>query len=438
MPRLGVPMPLSSNLIDLPDIPPAVWLLLTEVVRSTSWQDSRKRIKSILPVLRDQSENFFVDSAKRLNYDRNPTKLDFHMHGSLDLLAGHGCMDFKCRMQAADRLARSVGLIADRVWLSDTLSDRFLDFGRVTNAKLDEVIADVFVLMRLLPLIQAGIVRFTSQVMPACPDCITKFDAQVESITEELFRIFKRDFRLQQRGSGGYSVNTGKCFEPPLVMVSRANDLAEIPSTRSYAEFAIKKEVSSIMWVAREASLSKGSILSNSRLGLSGLLQQEGRLIDRRGLLFLDKEREFSVPWVSDLDALQIVQLREEASTALPAFRLSLAKAMSFPDSTFEGRESLGSIIEELQDQAQQVRSELELQQTSSTRYWKTTYALLGLGLSAYGVASDQLPAAIGGLLHVINLLIGHKTGHETEVARLTTRPGYVLVKARDLLEHAH
>lgn len=221
-------------------------------------------------------------------------------------------------------------------------------------------------------------------------------------------------------------------------MVSRSHNLSEIPSTRSYAEIAIKKEVSSMMWVAREAALSRGSILSNSRLGLSGLLHQEGRLTDRRSLLFLDKEREFSVPWVSDLDAQQIVQLRKEASKALPAFRLSLARAMAFSDSTFEGRKTPGSIIEELQDQAQQVRSELELRRISSARYWKTTYALLGLGLSAYGVASDQLPAAIGGLLPVLNLLIGHKSGQEAEITKLTTRPGYVLVKARDLLEHAH
>lgn len=431
-------MPPSSKIVDLPDVPPALWLLLTEVARSTSWNDSRKRIRSILPILRDQSENFVFDSAKRLNYNRNPTKFDIHMHGSLDLLAGQGCMDLECRLQAANRLARSVGLIADRVWLSDTLSDRFLDFGRSTNAKLDEVIADVFVLLRLLPLIEAGIVRFTSQVMPACQDCISKFDSQVESITDDLYRIFKRDFHLQPRGKGGFSVNTGKCFEPPLIMVSRSNNLDQIPNTRSYAEYAIQKEVSSMMWIAREAALSRGSILSNSRLGLSGLLHKEGRLVDRRGLLFLEKEREFSVPWVSDLDARQIVQLRQEASKALPAFRISLARAMAYSDNAIEGRDAPGSIIEELQNQAQQVRSELEIKQISSARYWKTTYSLLGLGLSAYGVASGQLPAAIGGLLPVINLLIGHKTGQEAEAARLTTRPGYVLVKARDLLEHAH
>ena len=431
-------MTLSSKLIDLPDIPPAIWLLLAEVVRSASWEDSRKRIKSILPILRDQSENFIIDSSKRLNYDRDPTKFDIHVHGSLDLLSGQGCVHYECRVRTAERLARSIGLIADRVWLSDTLTDRFLDFGRVTNAKLDEVIADIFVLVRLLPLIQAGIVRFSSQVMPVCKDCIAEFDAQRERTTEELFKTFKNDFRLNKRGNAGFSVSTGKCFEPPLIMVSRNKSLDEIPSTRSYAEFAISKEVNSMMWVAREAALSGGSIFSNSRLGLSGLLYQEGRLNNRRELLLLDKEREFSVPWVSELNAQQIVQLREEAALALPAFRLSLAKAMSFSDRTLESSNKTGTIIEELQDQAQQVRSELELKRTSSARYWKTTYVLLGLGLSAYGVASDQISAAIGGLLPVINLLINHKSGHESELAKLTTRPGYVLVKARDILEHAH
>ena len=63
---------------------------------------------------------------------------------------------------------------------------------------------------------------------------------------------------------------------------------------------------------------------------------------------------------------------------------------------------------------------------------------MLGLALSAYGVATDQVVPGVAGLLPVLQLLISHKTGHEADVAKLTTRPGYVLVKAQDLLEHAH
>lgn len=423
---------------ELPDVPPALSLLLAEVAQCTSWQDARLRIKDILPTLRDQSEHFLVESAERLSYSRDALRFEIHLHGGLDLLMGDGCINLECRIHAADRVARSVGLIADRVWLTDTLSEKFLSFGRATNAKLDDVMSHVVVLARLLPLIKAGIIRFRSPWIPTCAGCAAEFDHQVDHTASEMTQVFRRDFRIEQREDGGFTAHTGKCFEPPLVLRSYKSDMDAIPTARSYAEYAIAREVRSTLWVAREASLTGGSILSNSRLGLSGLLQQEGRLPDRRSLLLLDRERELSVPWVSELDAAQIVQLREEASKALPAFRNCIAKALSLSDSEVNPSRSSNSIVAELREQAQEVRSELEIKRASSSRYWKTTYGLLGLGLSAYGVATDQLLPGVGGLLPVLQLLIGHKSGHEADVAKLRTRPGYVLVKAQDLLAHSH
>jgi hypothetical protein len=90
-----------------------------------------------------------------------------------------------------------------------------------------------------------------------------------------------------------------------------------------------------------------------------------------------------------------------------------------------------------LREQAEIVKSELTIARKNSGRYWKTTYGLLGLGLSAYGVASDQIIPGVGGLLPLIQLLINHKAGHGKDVDKLTSRPGYVLVKAQDILAHA-
>jgi hypothetical protein len=60
------------------------------------------------------------------------------------------------------------------------------------------------------------------------------------------------------------------------------------------------------------------------------------------------------------------------------------------------------------------------------------------LGLSAYGVGADEIIAGAGGLLAVIHLLIDHKSGQEAGVSKLTTKPGYVLMKAQDILAHNH
>ncbi|MDR3714068.1 MAG: hypothetical protein P4L51_14710 [Puia sp.] len=424
-----------SELVDLPNVPPALPLLLNEIIRGKTWKESRKRIKDMMMTLREQSEGYAYGDALTMSYNDDPAIFNVHLHGALDLLSGAGCMSPECRINSAKRLASSIGLIADRVWLSDTLSSRFINFGRITNAKLDEIISDVLVLSELFPLIKDGIVRFSPPVRPTCTSCIETFDEQVLDISQSVAHVFRRDFRIKSQSDGGYSIYTGKCFEPPLIMTSVDDSLNDVPPLKIYTRNTAYNEINSILWSAREASISKGSILSNSRIALSGLLHQEGRLLDRRNLLFLDNEREFSIPWVAELSPSQIIELRYEVSKTLPLLRALLAKSMAYSDTNIT---QPNSIIDQLKYQAEEVRTELELKKQNSFRLWRTTYSILGLGLSAYGVTTQQIPAAIGGLLPIINLLITHKTNQHSEMSKLLTRPGYVLVKAKDILTHSH
>lgn len=419
---------------NLPYVPPALLLILNELQGCTSQSDARRRLKGMLSDLRDQSEVFQLENIERKGYSRNPLHFDIHLHGALDLLSSAGCSDLRCRVQAAERLARSVGLVADHVWMTDLLSERFIEFGRATNAKLDAVLDDVLVLSGLLPLILAGVVRFRPPIIHTCTACHMAFNNQVEITAAELHKKFRRDFKVNRQEGGGFIADTGKCFEPRLYFHS-IDQIADLPNANEFAKHTINEELHSIFWTAREASITGGAVFSNSRLGLAGLLQNEGRLPDRRSLIMFDKDRELNVPWVSELNALQIVQLRQEASKALPAFREQISKALSAPD--LDHSNSPDSIISELREQSHEVRSELEAQRTHSSRYWKSTYSLLGLGLSAYGIATDQIFPGVAGLLPVLQLLIAHNTGHETEIAKLTSRPGFVLVKAQDILAHA-
>jgi hypothetical protein len=422
---------------DLPDVPPALLLLAEELPSCESLVDMRRRIKGMLRDLRDQSEAFASESIGRRKQSKDPLRFEIHLDGALDLLSGKGCQGLPCRVAAAGRIARSVGLIADRVWLTDLLSEKFIDFGRPTNAKLDDVLYDFTVLAPLLPLIQAGIVRFRSPWFSTCEDCATYFAHQVENTAKDLSRTFSSEFRIEKHPGGGFMARTGRCIEPPLMSRSISREMKRVPSARKFAENWIGDQVRGSLWTAREASLTGGSVFSNSRIGLAGLLHNNGRNVDLHTLLLLDKEREFSVPWVSDLDASQILQLREEASSALPAFRERMARAMSVSSSDSLPSTDSSDVIADLREQAADVRAELETKQKYSARYWKVAYGLLGLGISAYGVAADQLLPGVGGLLPVIQLLINHKTGHEAEVAKLTSTPGFVLVKARDILSHA-
>ena len=423
---------------DLPDVPPAVLLLVAEAAQSKDWTSARKRIKAILKDLRDQSEAYQASGLARQTANSKPLEFDIHLHGGLNLFDRRGaCMDLHCRLHTADKLARSMGLIADRIWITDYLTEKFIDFGRATNEKLDAIVADVMVLVRLWPLIAAGILRFRSPWVMSCEGCLSHFENSIRLASREVATKFANEIKITTSPDGGYTAETGNCFEPPLWLHS-LEGATKHPTSQHLAEEIIYEQVRSALWVGREAAMFGGSIFSNSRVGLAGLLQQEGRFGSKKQLTLLDDERAIQVPWVSELDAAQIIELRQEASLALPLFREKMAKALSINESSEPNATTSAEFVQELREQAAEVRSELEATKKNSARFWKTSYGLLGLGLSAYGVATDQILPGVGGLLPLINLLINHTTGHEKEITKLTYRPSYVLVKAQDILGHAH
>lgn len=418
---------------ELQDVPPTLPLLMNELPSCTSLKQMRRRVREMLPELRDQSENFQVHQIRRRIDPKERLVFDVHLHGAMDLLSGRGCSSLDCRLTVADRLARSVGLIADRVWLTDLLTEKFVDFGRSTNARIDEVLADVLVLSRILPLIKAGIVKFRSPWAATCDHCLRSFEGRIDDATKELVNIFRKEFRVD-KGEDGFVAHTGRCIEPHLTFQLPKRVSNRAPSAISFAKRWVSGELRSAAWVAREASMTGGAVFSNSRIALAGLLQQDGQPVDLGTLLLMDRERELNIPWVTELSASQVVDLREEASSALPALREMLCRYLSAHD--MEKPASV-DFVAELRQQATDVRSELESKRKHSARYWKATYTILGLALSAYGVAADEVAAGVGGLLPMIRLLIEHKSDHEHAVSRIVSRPGFVLVKAQDILAHS-
>ena len=428
---------------DLPDVPPAVFLLVRELVSGDelirkTWADKRQRIKSMLSELRDQSEVYWGENLSQKIAAPKPLEFDIHLHGGLDLFGTSGCSDFSCRMVAADRVSSSMGLIADHIWITDHFTERFINFGRATNAKLDMVIEDTIILMRIFPLISAGILRFRSPIQATCVSCSDYFDTQVHAIAKQLAPEFQKQIKITPKPDGGFFAETGTCFSPPLWLHWPSSNKAHDCSPISMIEGVIRTQIRTALFIARQTAESGGAIFSNSRIGLAGLLQQEGRFNGRKQLMMLDKQRTLNVPWVSELNPSQILQLRQEASSALPIFRERMARALSVTIELGEGITNVDSLMQELREQAAQVRAELAIKQKHSAKFWKTTYGLLGFALSAYGVATDQVLPGAAGLLPLIKLLIDHNSGDEQEIANLTSRPSYVLVKAQDILQHAH
>ena len=125
-----------------PDVPPALVLLYVEIfIKTGEYAEARKRLKALLPELKNQSRVYQLENAGR-HGTASSGSMDIYLDGGLDLFNGAGaCQSWSCREQQATHIARSIGLIADTIWITDHLTDRFCDFGRVTNSKLDRVLS---------------------------------------------------------------------------------------------------------------------------------------------------------------------------------------------------------------------------------------------------------------------------------------------------------
>lgn len=426
---------------DLPDVPPAALLLITEVYsKAKTWADARKLLKGLLPELKAQSQAYDLQRFSKSIESSNKGEFDIHLDGALNIFArsSGGCADLDCRIAAVERMTRSIGLIADRIWVTDYLTETFCDFGRTTNAKLDSVIGDTLILGKLMPLVSAGILRFKSPWIPSCQGCLKHFEDRVDQITDDLVLAFKDGFRLEDMGEKMYTLHTGAVYSPPIVirLLPGPTTPDAPPDVDRYIRQIVHDAVRSTMWAGREAAASQGSIFSNSRIGLAGLAHQEGRFQSVDDLRVLDERRSVDLPWVKELSPAQIMELRQEASRALPQLRELMATRLVFRE-TDNAKGSADDFVGELRQQAAEIRDELQIINRNSARFWRQPFTILSLGAAALGVATDQPLAAVGGLLALWQFLGTHEPGNEKEVEKLKCRPGFVLIKAHDLLAHA-
>lgn len=422
---------------DRADIPPAVPLLLEELRagRLDTFEDARVRFKRLLPELRSQSEWFL--SREPVEAEKAPSRsLDIYVAGGMDLFDPYAtCPSVSCGLKVAEQFCRSVGLLGDTVWVTDFLSDLFVGRRALSNERILSLIRHTLVLSELEPLIQAGVVRFRTAPEPLCLACERELDRRIAKISDYLIQLFDSELELSER-DGRVMVSTGDLFYPRVSLSAPQEVSVEDGDALSTAVWNfIGDAVRRGLWTARQAGPSGGSVFSNSRVAMAACAYIEGMAADGHQLRLLEASRELTIPYVSYLTPAQVLQLRNEADSALPAFRESLVKAL---EAAPRKPEAVQDSIAALREQAIEVRGELESTKKHAGRFWKTTYATLGFGACAYGASTGDIPLAVGGLLPLLQLMVSHKAGTEKDVDKLKRRPGYVLVKAQDILAHAH
>lgn len=184
----------------------------------------------------------------------------------------------------------------------------------------------------------------------------------------------------------------------------------------------------------------QGAMFSNSKIGLAGILAEEGRFGDRDTLQAFEGQRAASLPWVEGLSIPQTLELRAEAQQALPSLRAFLSRTLAARPLAEQVPISPGDYVAELREQAAAVESELKIATSKHRSLARNSLGILSLGISAYGIASDSMSpvAGLAQLLATLGLLHEIHDPNAQLLEREKSKPGYVLVAAKSILARAH
>lgn len=264
---------------------------------------------------------------------------------------------------------------------------------------------------------------------------MAEFERRLGQLSDDAVAGFGGELVVERSDDGGH-VDVSVLYDPSVFMhfppaFSNSRTDSEIKA------YFIHQAVRSTVWDARSAGWISGSVFSNSPVGISALLSAEGEAFGPPELRAFAAERTANLPWVAGLTIEQTLALRDAANSALPRLREFMARRLSRTSAAGNGHAWIDTVAE-LREEAQHVRSELEIATARSPSLRRNAAGILGLTVSAACLIADSPgAAALTGLLSTLALVHGVEGGSQRHQAELRSRPGYVLVAARDILQHA-
>lgn len=206
---------------------------------------------------------------------------------------------------------------------------------------------------------------------------------------------------------------------------------------REYYTETVRGEIQEMMLEQMAAATMHAAMFSSSRLHLLATRNIEKRLPNLEDIEVWEDLRSAQLPWIRNLNPQEIVNLREEAAVALPLFREVVASALIEPN--IDSDERAQEIVHMLRAEAAEVSGELDSLKKPQTHVIRNIVgASLGMTISVYGLATGAATESAALLLGLLALLHGDSKEDHKKQQALTSRPGYVLVKAKEFLTHAN
>lgn len=428
------------------NLPPVIRILLSERKHLLS-TDFEKSIRRLIPELRRQAK-WTLDN---FDYEKNLAAKSFGAFATLpaaatDPFTRYGaCAGLECRGEAAKTFCRTIGLYADTAILTDHFTAHLSFKQRFSPEDYWRFSSDLMVLWILEPLIKAGIIRFRSPILSFCKVHHQEFEnravevarAVLPAFTQDLdVNVIKNNLVITFTGAGGQQLNRAL----PLTARRRAeikNSSSLLEYGRAFCHRLLEHDVNIMMFEHMEAIRNKAALLSTSRLHMLAVKEVEREKSDLGHIEVWEDKRSAFLPWINLLSPTEIMQLREEAADALPRFRESVGRVLIDPGR--EREDDTEEVIHMLREEAAEVKAELaKLKKSGRSVLRNAVGGTLGFTLAFYGLATGAATESSALLLGLLALLHNDSLKEHEQVQKIQTRPGYVLVKAEEMLRHAH
>lgn len=428
------------------ELPPGLSLLMDELTgdfsSSEEFAHSYKRIAKDVAM---QSETSFESFDYFDKGSDGSGGLVITASGGLNPFSEHYlCSQPSCRVKATREIARTLGLYGDIVVVPDTLSYVLAGITKPTYGQLRWIATQLLVLKELEPLFRTGVMRFSSGRMSLCSSCLSTMEAQIKACVEELsdqldeylhVDLYEEQIAISATGPLEGPTSLWKKLTQADKKLLKSGVTAKELAKETYLE-TVEDRVRSTLFELSFARGASSLLMSTARTELFALRSFDEHAPALNDLAVWEQARSVQLPWVNGLSTEEIVQLRHEASNALPAFRETFVRHIASPSANVA---SVAERIGVLCEGASQVERELKALNPAGEGAFRNVAGALGITVSVYGFATGFAPAtvALGGLMSLLGLVHGSSRHDQQKQFMLESQPAYVLLKAKEFAEHA-
>lgn len=301
----------------------------------------------------EQVEDFVINVFKLIPNDWFEQQSYFNFYANSTLAgAPYPCSGLECRIKNVNDLLRFAALYADKILIPSPIDKYFeaIEVGKKVNRI--NLARDIIIILRLKPIVLAGIIGFVSSYVCVCQECLKKIVTREDELKEKLEKISELINRetskniscTLQRDTDGIaylSINGIEKLgfhEPTDIMIFQENKdirrllkkskevtvTADMMGKWGIIDYIFAPAIEDVFRVQINTSFSGGSFLTNrpydammisqiQSIGLSKETVEHARMIET-GLFH-------KIPVIGEIEIEKIIRLRQIEGEVFAGYR---------------------------------------------------------------------------------------------------------------------